>query len=61
VKGAVAQFRSAIDLNPDEARAYFDLSLALARAGDRDGADRALERARKLDPEIAASGHSAAP
>jgi Flp pilus assembly protein TadD len=55
VKGAIGQLRAAIDLKPDEARAYYNLSLALSKDGDREGAKSALERARQLDPQIEVS------
>jgi len=42
-------------LKPDEARAYYNLSLALSKDGDREGAKSALEHARQLDPRIEVS------
>ena len=45
---AVAQFRTAVELAPEDVNARLDLSLALARTGDLLGAlDHAREAARR--------------
>jgi Flp pilus assembly protein TadD len=46
----MASFREAIRLKPDFARAHFNLGVALARKGDRDGAIEALREASRIDP-----------
>ena len=49
--GAIAQFRSAIQLAPAYAPAHYQLSVALSRKGLKDEAKVELDRAIALDPE----------
>lgn len=41
VENAIGHFREAIGLRPDDASAYYDLSLALRKKGDAVGAQEA--------------------
>jgi Flp pilus assembly protein TadD len=51
---AIGEYREAVRLRPDFARAQLDLASALADQGDMPGAVRALREAAKgSDPEVA--------
>jgi Flp pilus assembly protein TadD len=52
LKSAVGEFRAAIDLQPDDARAYYDLGQALTKEGDITGAHDAFQHAAGLDPRL---------
>ena len=52
IKSAIGQCRAAIDLKPDDARAYYNLGRALEKDGDAQGAKEASQRARELDPHL---------
>lgn len=49
-KEAIASFETAISIAPHFAQAWHHLALARARAGDRDGARIAVQKAWELDP-----------
>jgi Flp pilus assembly protein TadD len=51
-ESAIGQFHAAIDLKPDEARAYYNLALALEKKGDQRAAREAFQRAAELDPRL---------
>jgi tetratricopeptide (TPR) repeat protein len=62
VDSAIGHFYAAIDLRPDDARAYFNLSLALKKKGDSTAAQEARKKAVELDPRLDSSvspGHTA--
>jgi len=50
---AVVAYREAARLEPDFARAWFELGAAQVRLGERGEVPAALERLEKLDPELA--------
>ena len=52
-KRAVEFYRRAIELEPANARTFYNLSLALARLGDRAAERDALEKAVAVDPNLA--------
>ena len=52
VQGAVAQFRSAIQLAPSYAPAHYQLGLALLRQGVKDEAGVEFDKASALDPNL---------
>ena len=52
-ESAIGQFRAALDLRPDDARAYYNLALALETKGDTINSRKARERALALDPRLA--------
>ncbi|HEV2247213.1 MAG TPA: tetratricopeptide repeat protein, partial [Terriglobia bacterium] len=54
-RNAIGQFRAAIDAKPDDARAYYNLGLALEKAGDSEAARAAFQHALKLDPQLKTS------
>lgn len=49
---AIEQFKKAVDLAPDYARAHYHLGIALQRKGDEAAAREAFRRARELDPRL---------
>lgn len=51
---AVAAYRESARLEPDFARAWFELGAAQVRLGERDEIPVVLERLEKLDPALAA-------
>jgi Flp pilus assembly protein TadD len=51
-QGCVAHFRAAIDINASDARAYYNLGLALEQKGDSEGARQARRSALELDPTL---------
>ena len=53
VESAIGHFHAAIDLKPDDANAYYDLSLALKKKGDTAGALEARRRATALQSPVA--------
>jgi Flp pilus assembly protein TadD len=55
VDTAIGHFRAAIDLRPDDARAYYNLSLALKKKGDFAAAQEARKKALELDPRLDSS------
>ena len=55
---AVASFREAVRLAPDNADAHFQLALALRKKGARAEARRHFEEAHRLAPYLAAPGSS---
>jgi len=52
---AADAYRKAVQLDPNNARWRYNLSLALASLGDREGQKTALERALEIDPNVAAT------
>jgi tetratricopeptide (TPR) repeat protein len=50
---AIAEFRLALDLAPDQPRTYFQLALALRSKQDEVGEERALEQALSIDDHYA--------
>jgi Flp pilus assembly protein TadD len=56
LEGAIAQFRQAISLLADNAKAHYALALALDRAGDAAAARRHFDEARKLSPHLGRPG-----
>ena len=52
---AADAYRKAVQLDPDNAQWQYNLSLALARLGDREGQKTALKRALEIDPNVAAT------
>jgi tetratricopeptide (TPR) repeat protein len=53
LKGAIADYRSATEVLPENAAYKYKLALALHKAGDTDGERAALEDAVKLNPGLA--------
>ncbi|MBI4161290.1 MAG: tetratricopeptide repeat protein [Acidobacteria bacterium] len=53
---AAAAFREAAGANPDNPRAWNNLGVILARAGDWEGARDGFRRALQADPEFSAAG-----
>jgi tetratricopeptide (TPR) repeat protein len=51
----VATLRAWTERRPDDAPGHFYLALTLGRAGDRNGAQRELERALELDPGLSSA------
>jgi Flp pilus assembly protein TadD len=54
VDAAIAQFRSAIQSEPNYAAAHFELGLALNQKGQKDDANKEFQRAGELDPHLMA-------
>ena len=52
---AADAYRKAVQLDPNNAQWQYNLSLALAKLGDREGQKTALERALDIDPNVAAT------
>jgi tetratricopeptide (TPR) repeat protein len=52
LQGAVAQFRSAIQMVPTYGPAHYQLGIALARSGDKAESDAEFQRAGELDPRL---------
>ena len=50
---AAEAYRKAVQLDPNNAQWQYNLSLALARLGDREGQIKALQRALQIDPNVA--------
>jgi Flp pilus assembly protein TadD len=48
--GAIAQFRSAIQSEPNYPAAHYELGLALNQKGQKDDAKKEFQRAKELDP-----------
>jgi superkiller protein 3 len=53
VDEAVKAYQKALQFEPGNAKIHYNLSLALAKAGDHEREERELERAVKLDPRLA--------
>ena len=51
-RGAAAEFRQALELDPESAPARSDLGLVLARLNDPQSAERELKKAIALDPKL---------
>lgn len=49
---AIANYRSATELSPGDAKPYYDLALAYALAGERGEERKALLKAEQLDPDF---------
>jgi tetratricopeptide (TPR) repeat protein len=56
VDGAIAQFRSAINSEPNYAAAHYQLALALSRQGHKDEAKKEFQKAAELDPSLIPPG-----
>src|SRR5262249_37253119 len=54
--GAIAKFREAVQLAPENAKAHFQLALALRRSGRSDEANREFAAARRLAPYLRPPG-----
>jgi len=54
MNGAVAQFRSAINSEPNYAAAHYQLGLALSQQGHNDEAKKEFQKAAELDPHLTA-------
>jgi tetratricopeptide (TPR) repeat protein len=54
VDGAVAQFRAAINAEPNYAAAHYHLAMALRQQGHKDEAKKEFQRASELDPHLTA-------
>jgi tetratricopeptide (TPR) repeat protein len=52
--GAISQFRSAINSEPNYAAAHYELGLALQQSGKKDEAQREFQKATELDPHLEA-------
>jgi tetratricopeptide (TPR) repeat protein len=52
--GAIAQFRSATNSEPNYAMAHYQLALALSRQGHKDEATKEFQKAAELDPHLTA-------
>jgi tetratricopeptide (TPR) repeat protein len=52
LEGAVAQFRSAINSEPNYAAAHYQLGLALTQQGHQDEAKKEFQKAAELDPHL---------
>jgi len=50
---AAEAYRKAVQLDPENAQWQYNLSLALAKLGDREGQKNALQRALQIDPSVA--------
>ena len=61
VKSSIGQCRAAIDLKPDDARAYYNLGLALQKDGDALSAKEAFQHARELNPHLEGSERPSVP
>jgi len=61
VKSSIGQCRAAIDLKPDDARAYYNLGLALQKDGDALSAKEAFQHARELNPYLEGSERPSVP
>jgi len=61
VDSAIGHFWAAIDLRPDDARAYYNLSLAFKKKGDPAAAQEARKKALELDPRLAPSAPAGRP
>ncbi len=48
---ALAAFKEALDMDPDNPHAHLNIGVAHKLRGDRDAATKALEKARELDPK----------
>ena len=48
---ALAAFREALEMDPDNAHAHLNIGVALKLKGDKDGATKSLEKAKSLDPK----------
>jgi tetratricopeptide (TPR) repeat protein len=53
VKAAAESYQKALQLNPNDAKLHYNLSLALERLGDFASGQKELERTVELDPNIA--------
>ena len=53
VDGAIAEYRTAIDLAPGQPRTYFQLALALRAKQDETGEEGALEQVLAINPQYA--------
>jgi tetratricopeptide (TPR) repeat protein len=58
LKGAIACFKKALDLDPKYAKAHYDLGHALYLQGDVKGAIACYEKALDLDPKFAKAHHN---
>jgi tetratricopeptide (TPR) repeat protein len=56
LEGAIAQFRSAINSEPNYAAAHFQLGLALKQSGKKEEAQKEFQRAIELDPHLTVPG-----
>jgi len=52
---AAEAYRKAVQLDPNSAQWQYNLSLALAKLGDKEGQKLALERSLQVDPNVAAT------
>jgi len=55
VQEAAQAYRKAVQLDPNNAQWQYNLSLALAKLGAREGQETALQRALQIDPGVAAT------
>ena len=54
--GAISQFRSAINSEPNYAAAHYQLGLALQQSGKKDEAKKEFDKAAELNPKLTESG-----
>ncbi len=52
VDAAIGRFEAAINLNPEDARAHYELAKALLQKGHREAAQLAYQKAKQLDPRL---------
>jgi Tfp pilus assembly protein PilF len=52
VDGAISQFRSAIQSQPESAVAHYQLGLALSQKGEKDAGQKEFQKAVELDPNL---------
>ncbi len=52
LEGAISQFRSAINSEPNFAAAHYQLGLALNQKGEKDNAAKEFQKAGELDPHL---------
>jgi Flp pilus assembly protein TadD len=52
VDAAIERLEAAIKLNPEDARAHYDLARALLEKGQKEAAQLEYQKAKQLDPRL---------
>jgi Flp pilus assembly protein TadD len=52
VDAAIERFHAAVELDPTNAQAYYNLAEALQKKGQREAARTAYQKAKELDPRV---------